>query len=252
MPRYQLRETRFAESLLNNAVTFERRSVESVTGRSSSLQPSCSDQARTVNQPRCEDWDLKCRRIGLPVGRQCPIDQHAATRREMPRNRRFGPAADAIDRPRCRLSVASCRELRAPIIVLAGDHYFTTKWLDVWNLRATAHDIDCAEAFRTSELQHKLAHRRTGGGLDQPVARFKIVLDHGHHPGCNRIHQSLRGALVREIARQGYDPFRWTHDEFAPRTPNVQKNDARAKCGTCTARPKRLDDTDALDAGTGW
>jgi len=27
---------------------------------------------RTVNQPRCEDWHLKCRRIGLPVGRQCP------------------------------------------------------------------------------------------------------------------------------------------------------------------------------------
>src|SRR5207247_3709017 len=35
------------------------------------------------------------------------------------------------------------------------------------------------------------AHRRTGGGLDQPVAQFKIVLDHSHHPGCNRIHQSL-------------------------------------------------------------
>src|SRR2546428_4792150 len=51
-----------------------------------------------------------------------------------------------------------------------------------------------------------------------------------HHPGCNRIHQSLRGVLVREIGRYGYDPFRWTHDEFAPRTPNVQKNDARARC----------------------
>jgi len=98
----------------------------------------------------------------------------------------------------------------------------------------------------------RLAHRRTGGGLDQPVARFKIVLDHGHHPGCNRIHQSLRSVLVREIARYGYDPFRWTHDEFAPRTANVQKNDARARCGTGNARPKRLDDTDALDAGTGW
>src|SRR2546430_2824850 len=60
------------------------------------------------------------------------------------------------------------------------------------------------------------------------------------------------GVLVREIARCGYDPFRWTHDEFAPRTPDVQKNDARARCGTCNARPKRLDDTDALDAGTGW
>src|SRR5262249_23955702 len=119
-------------------------------------------------------------------------------------------------------------------------------------LRATAHNIDSAEAFRTSELQHKLAHRRTGGGLDQPVARFKIVLDPGHHPGCNRIHQSLRGVLVREIARYGYDPFRWTHDEFAPRTPNVQKNDTCARCRTCNARSKRLDDTDALDAGTGW
>src|SRR2546422_3819669 len=32
--------------------------------------------------------------------------------------------------------------------------YFTTKCLDVWSLRATAHDIDRAEAFRTSELQH--------------------------------------------------------------------------------------------------
>src|SRR5713101_3409611 len=74
----------------------------------------------------------------------------------------------------------------------------------------------------------------------------------GHHPGCNRIHQSLRSVLVREIARYGYDPFRWTHDEFAPRTANVQKNDARARCGTGNARPKRLDDTDALDAGTGW
>jgi len=50
----------------------------------------------------------------------------------------------------------------------------------------------------------------------------------------------------------GYDPFRWTHDEFAPRTPDVQKNDARARCGTCNVGPKRLDDTDALDAGTGW
>jgi hypothetical protein len=55
-----------------------------------------------------------------------------------------------------------------------------------------------------------------------------------------------------EIARYGYDPFRWAHDEFTPRTPNVQKNDACARCGTCNARPKRLDDTDTLDAGTGW
>jgi len=54
---------------------------------------------RTVNQPRCKDWHLKCRRVGLPVRRQCPIDQHTATRREMPRNRRSGPAGDAIDRP---------------------------------------------------------------------------------------------------------------------------------------------------------
>src|SRR5262249_35782283 len=38
---YHLRETRFAESLLNDAVTFERRSVESVTARSFSPQPSC-------------------------------------------------------------------------------------------------------------------------------------------------------------------------------------------------------------------
>src|SRR6267154_1630759 len=98
----------------------------------------------------------------------------------------------------------------------------------------------------------KLAHRRTGGGLDQPVARLEVMLDHGHHPGCNRIHQSLRGVLVREIARYGYDPFRWTHDKFAPRTPDVQKNDARARCGTCNVGPKRFDDTDALDAGTGW
>jgi hypothetical protein len=103
-----------------------------------------------------------------------------------------------------------------------------------------------------SELQHKLAHRRAGGGLEQPVARLKIVLDHGHHPGCNWIHQSLRGVLVREVARYGYDPFRWAHDEFTPRTPDVQKNDARARCRTCNARSKRLDDTDALDAGTGW
>src|SRR5882672_4281270 len=117
---------------------------------------------------------------------------------------------------------------------------------------APAHDIDRAEAFRTSELQHKLAHRRTGGGLGQPVARLKIVLDHGHHPGCNWIHQSLRGVLVREIARYGYDPFRWAHDDFTPRTPDVQKNDACARCGTCNARSKRLDDTDTLDAGTGW
>src|SRR5262245_13006600 len=142
--------------------------------------------------------------------------------------------------------------LHVPIIILAGDHYFTTKCFNVWNLRATAHDIDRAEAFRTSELQHKLAHRRTGSGLGQPVAGLKIVLDHSHHPGRNRIHQSLRGVLVREIARYGYDPFRWAYDEFTPRTPNVQKNDARARCGTCDARPKLLDDTDALDAGTGW
>src|SRR5215813_7545149 len=38
---YHLRRTRFAESLLNDAVTFERRSVESVTARSFSPQPSC-------------------------------------------------------------------------------------------------------------------------------------------------------------------------------------------------------------------
>src|SRR3989442_14379796 len=38
---YQLRETRCAESLLNGAVTFERRSVELVTARSFSPQPSC-------------------------------------------------------------------------------------------------------------------------------------------------------------------------------------------------------------------
>src|SRR6516162_2445773 len=55
---------------------------------------------RTVNQARCEDWHLKCRRIGLPVGRQCPIHQYTATRREMPRNHRSGPAGDAIDRSR--------------------------------------------------------------------------------------------------------------------------------------------------------
>jgi len=55
-----------------------------------------------------------------------------------------------------------------------------------------------------------------------------------------------------EIARYGYDPFRWAHDEFTPRTPDVQKNDARARCGTCNVGPKRFDDTDALDAGTGW
>ena len=42
---YQLRETRCAESLRNGAVTFERRSVELVTARSFSPQPSCSDQA---------------------------------------------------------------------------------------------------------------------------------------------------------------------------------------------------------------
>src|SRR5713101_3833443 len=55
---------------------------------------------RTVNQPGCEDWHLKCRRIDLSVGRQCPIDQQTTTRREMQRNRRSGPAGDAIDRPR--------------------------------------------------------------------------------------------------------------------------------------------------------
>src|SRR5262249_10215242 len=105
---------------------------------------------------------------------------------------------------------------------------------------------------RASELQHELAHRRTGGGLGQPVARLEIVLDHRHHPGGNWIYQSLRGLLVREIAGDGYDPFSWTHDELAPRTPNVQQNDARTRCGTCNAGPKRLDDTNALDARTGW
>src|SRR5262245_63252930 len=54
------------------------------------------------------------------------------------------------------------------------------------------------------------------------------------------------------MTRYGYDPIRWTHNELAPRTPHVQKNDARARRGTCNARPKPLDDTDALDAGTGW
>src|SRR5262249_3814157 len=207
---------------------------------------------RTVNQPRSEDWHLKGGRIGLPVGRQCSINQHPATRREMPRNRRSGPAGDTIDRPRWRLSLACSRELRAPIVVLAGDHHVTTKCFDVWNLRATAHDVDRAEAFRASELQHKPAHSRTGGGLGQPVARLEVVLDHGHHPGSNGIYQSLRGVVVREIGRYRYDPVRWTHDELAPRTPDVQKDDARARCGTCNARSKRLDDTDTLDAGTGW
>src|SRR5262249_4665691 len=80
---------------------------------------------RTVNPPRSEDWHLKGGRIGLPVGRQCSINQHPATRREMPRNRRSGPAGDTIDRPRWRLSLACSRELRAPIVVLAGDHHVT-------------------------------------------------------------------------------------------------------------------------------
>ena len=148
-----------------DAVTFERGSVESVTARPLSLQPSCQDQAmaclravphpRRAGHPQCsvpddvspagdaarrtpdgrgpwqrwrhsqravslrangggtslaqpphcksasvQDWHLKCRRVGLPVRRQCPIDQHTATRREMPRNRRSGPAGDTIDRSR--------------------------------------------------------------------------------------------------------------------------------------------------------
>src|SRR5262249_37591108 len=86
---------------------------------------------RAVNQPGCEEWHLKCRRISLPVGRQCPVDQQTTTRSEMPRNRRSGPARDAIDRPRYRLSFAGCRELRAPITVLAADHHFTTECLDL-------------------------------------------------------------------------------------------------------------------------
>src|SRR5882672_10957611 len=97
---------------------------------------------------------------------------------------------------------------------------------------APAHDIDRAETLRASELQHKLAHRRTGGGLGQPVARLEIVLDHGHHPSCKRVHHGLRGVLVREIVRHRYDPFRRAYDEFAPRTPDVQKDDARAGRGT--------------------
>jgi len=38
-------------------------------------------------------------------------------------------------------SLACFRKLLCPIIVLTGDHYVTTKCLDVGNLRATAHDV---------------------------------------------------------------------------------------------------------------
>ncbi len=169
----------------------------------------------------------------------------------MPRNGRSGLAGDAIDRPRQQLPLACLRELRAPVIVLTGDHNVTTERQDVWDLRATAHDVDGAKTLRASELQDKLAHRRARGGLGQPVARLEVVRNHGHRPSRKGVHHSLRGVFVREIIRNRYDPFRRAYDEFAPGTFDVQKDNARAGHGTLNTCPKRLDNTDALKARAG-
>ena len=93
---------------------------------------------------------------GLP-GDDNAIDQQTATRREVPRNRRSDPH---WQRNRHRtsapsLAVASCADQSSSSLVITTS---PPECFDLRDLRATAHDIDRAEAFRTSELQHKPAY----------------------------------------------------------------------------------------------
>jgi len=124
---------------------------------------------RTVNQPRCKTG------ISNAKGRF---------------------ACDAIDRRDSAfpsLVVASCvpQSLSSLVITTSPPSALMSgtcaRRRTIFTVRKRSERASCSTSWPTVEPAAVWA----------PVARPKIVLDHGHHPGCNWIHQSLRGILVR-------------------------------------------------------
>jgi len=190
---------------------------------------------RTVNQPRCEDWLSNAEdRFGL-------CEDNA-------RRPAYGPPARDAAQPSLRSCrdtssleiapfLACCRELRAPIIVLAGDHYVTTKCFDVWNLRATAHEYHRAEAFRTSELQHKRPTVEPAAVWANQSPGLRSCSTHGHHPGCNWIHQACAASSSERSPGTGMTRSAGLTMSSRQRTPDFRRTTRVPGEGPATPDP---------------
>src|SRR6267378_2071338 len=202
-----------------------RHSQRAVSLRANGGCPSLA-QPPHCKSASVQDWHLKCRRVGLPATQSIARDSAFPS-----------------------LVVASCvpQSLSSLVITTSPPSALMSgtcaRRRTIFTVRKRSERASCSTSWPTVEPAAVWANQSPGLRSCSIMVITQAVT--GFTKAC-------AASSSEEIARYGYDPFRWAHDEFTPRTPDVQKNDARARCRTCNARSKRLDDTDTLDAGTGW